>query len=254
MHFTSLVARSVAAAATLALSGLAQAAFNPNDTTILGASFSNGTSSYTEAINPLGNSVSFIAGPVGRNFEKKTQAGYTGVGISSGRTGGEIDIGETIVGSFAHAVRLEALSFSVLFDGPEYGDWNEIAQVRATLSGGSVLFGTLQVIGPTTATWLVGGLAQPGSTAGVLPGSTATDGQAGAWQVLNPFGDASITALEFGALASTRCGSGACNNQSDYALHGIQVAAPIPEPETYALMLAGLGLVAASARRQRARR
>ena len=250
MEFTSWASRTVAAAATFALSGLAQAAFDPNDTTILGASFSNGASSYTEAINPLGNSVSFIAGPVGRTFEKKTQAGYTGVGISGGRTGGEIDIGETIVGSFAHAVRIEAFSFSVLFDGPEYGDWNEIAQVRATLSGGSVLFGTLQVVGPTAATWLVGGLPQPGSVAGVLPGSTATQGQAGAWQVLNPFGDASITALEFGALTSNRCGSGACNNQSDYALHGIQVAAPIPEPQTYALFGAGLMAVWFMSRRR----
>ncbi len=248
MKLSSLILRCTVLATALAASAAAQAVINTNDTTILGADFSNGTSTYPEAITPLSNSVTFV--PNVRKFEKKTQSGYTGVGVSGGRTGGEIDGTEKVTGSFAHAVSLTGFSLSVLFDGPEYGDWNEIAQVTAHLSGGGSLVGTLRATGVSTATWLVGGVSFPGSFVSSL-GSGAINGGSGAWDVRNPFGNASISSLDFEALNSTVCGSGACNNQSDFALVRMDVAAPVPEPQTYALLSAGLMAVAFMARRRR---
>ena len=48
-------------------------------------------------------------------------------------------------------------------------------------------------------------------------------------------------------------GSGISTNgtQNDYLVWGVNVAAPIPEPETYAMLLAGLGLLGFAARRKR---
>ena len=111
----------VAALATVALSAHAT-----TSDTVIGASFVNGSTSFTQSFAD-GLSATFVAGQ--RTFEKKTQAGLTGVGIAGGRTGGEIDIGETITGSFSKGVSVSAITLGLLFDGPEYKDVNEVARL-----------------------------------------------------------------------------------------------------------------------------
>ena len=188
------------------------------------------------------NGVNFASAP--GDFIVKNLNGFSGLGVTGGRTGDEIDIGETVTMSFAAQV-VSDFSVAFLYNGPEFGDWREIAQVTA-YNGASVLgIYTLTVDNDGAlpgATWSGTG------TVGNL--SLPTDSGGGSWRVSgNPFGNASITGLQFTALTSGLCQS-VCDNQSDYALSSVNA---VPEPETYALMLAGFGAIGFVARRRRPR-
>lgn len=162
-----------------------------------------------------------------RALTTKTKDGYTGIGISGGRTGGEIDINETLTLSLSSAQVIESITFGVLFDGPEFGDVQEVAQVTA---GGSDW--TLTVIGQLTAIW------SGGSDSSVVNLSPAIGEKGGVWQVLNPFGAAAVDNLAFTAIPGVSADScSTCSNQSDFTL--VQVAT-VPEPGSIALLALGL--------------
>ncbi len=105
----------------------------------------------------------------------------------------------------------------------------------------------------------VGSLGGPDfDVTAVLGFDIGAPGTAFAALVLERSGDAKtgIYSINLGTGAATLLGTYGIGGLSSSAaqLQGLTVAAPIPEPETYALMLAGLGAVGFVARRRKLRR
>lgn len=171
----------------------------------------------------------------------KTINGITAVGVSGGPGGNEIDIGEWMTASFSAGLYVGNVHLAYLYDGPEYNDVNEVAQLTATLFGGGTVVSTLTAVGTTSA------IASMGS-ASIIGGQDANNVGAALWSWDNPFGNALVTSITFEALPGA-CGAGPCTNQSDYSLYNMTAA--VPEPSSYALMVAGLGVMGFIARRRR---
>lgn len=200
--------------------------------TVLGADFVNGQTVYSQTFTD-GTIATFTGSTA---FQKKTQDGITGVGISGGRTNGEIDIGETLTGSFSKEVIVTSLNLALLFDGPEYKDVKEVAKMLVSFADGGSASYYLTATGVHTAAWTGEGTV-------LSLGSGAVDGGTGAWQINNPFGFRSVDSIVFTAVKGypkSTCHT--CDNQSDYTFMSM-VVTPVPEGHTSAMMLAGLLMI-----------
>ncbi|MGP1716226.1 MAG: hypothetical protein ACTS9Y_03515 [Methylophilus sp.] len=227
---------------SLALLAATQSAYALTTSTVLGADFVNGQSSYNQTF--ADGTVATFTGS--RSFEKKTQAGMTGVGISGGRTAGEIDIDEKLTGTFSKAVIVNTITVGLLFDGPEYSDVKEVAKFLVSFSDGGADTYYLTALGESTASWTGAG----GASSVLSLGSGAVDGGTGAWQLTDPFGSRAITSIVFSAATGeARHSCTSCTNQSDYTLVSMAVT-PVPEAHTSAMMLTGLFMIGALALRR----
>jgi len=195
----------------------------------------------------------FTTGPVSLGL--KSQGGYTGVGVNGGRTDGEIDWyqgdqSESITLTFTNPVPLASFTLGVLFNGPEYNDVQEVAKI--SINGDSTAYYLYTQAAENVAKWYYGSTFL--ADVSYLPGAGTQAGLAGAISVTNPFGNIVVNSITFAAaqgISGGLCGStgtGVCTNQSDYSVVAVT---PVPEPSTYALMLAGLGAVAFVTRRRR---
>ena len=176
----------------------------------------------------------------------KAQNGFTGVGVEGG-TAGEIDVGESITLTFTAPTAIASFTLGLLFNGPEYDDVREVAKITINGINGTVYTLTTGAT-DNIADWL--NLTTSVSTSiSYISGAGTLSGLGGVITVGNPFGSDLVSSIKFEALTGI-CGSlgGACTNQSDYNVVNVT---PVPEPETYALMLAGLAAVAFVARRRR---
>jgi len=222
--------KQVAAAAALLAAAAASHAG-----TVLGTSLLSGSKSIDTGITAsLSGSSSLCA---------KTVHGVSAVGVTGGASGCEVDIGESMTLSFSSAVRVSGVNLAFLYDGPEYKDVNEKAQLTATLAGGGSFIATLVATGTNVA------LASNGTVANIEKANAVDAGQ---WLWSNPFGNAAVTSITFRSLAGAPASScHVCNNQSDYSLYSVTAA--VPEPQTLPLLAAGLGIVSLVASRRRVR-
>jgi hypothetical protein len=238
----------------LALAVGLSAAGSVSATTISGSAFPNGGSTFTSSLDG-GVAINWTLSPEGSYFQKKSGGGITGVGISGNlydRTPGEIDINEILIGSASGgAFKVDSFTLGLLFDGPEYGDYQEVASISVTLLDNTVLKGTLTntyqnlLLNPDQATW-----SRSGATVTNVSPSDLSGGAV--WTVANPFGDVAIKRISFTALAGA-CGAGlTCNNQSDFTFVSMEARA-VPEPATLGLLGVALVGVAFAARRRTAR-
>lgn len=184
-------------------------------------------------------------------FQKKTVGGFTGVGISGGRTGDEIDVGEVLTATTTGLpFRVYSFTLGALFDGPEFSDVQEVAKVTIKSISQGVLSYTL------TNTWDPDPLVHDSAIwtgSGVLANlspSTATGGAV--WKITNPFGPIQdIVWIQFTALNGV-CGNGPCTNQSDFTLVKLSYA-PVPEPGSAALLGTAAIVLGLLVRRRKAR-
>lgn len=171
-------------------------------------------------------------------FSLKTVAGHTGVGISGGATGDEIDIGETLTATTTGLpFWVPSFTLGVLFDGPEFNDVQEVAQITITsLSQGTLSFTLSNIWDPTPFTNDVAVWSGPGVVANLSP---SANGHGAVWRITKPFGTLNdITNIQFTALAGI-CGNGACTNQSDFTFNQFQYE-QVPEAPPAVLLAIGL--------------
>lgn len=158
------------------------------------------------------------------------------LGVSGGETGDEIDDGQSVSIVFDTPAYIQSIVLGLLFDGPEYKDYQEIAIADAD---GNIY--SLQATGETTALWSYAGATVNNISAAVV-------GASGVWEIINPFATA-VTSLTFYPQDSVPPQDVYVRDYSDFGL----VSITVPDASS-TMALLGMGLVGLAFVARRSRR
>lgn len=180
----------------------------------------------------------------------KTTGGEEGVGVTGGPSGNEIDVGQSITASSVSGFRLEWTTLLFLFDGPEYGDVEEVARLTATpFGGGEQIVAELQNEYFSDSEDMLKLRINGDLTNTLILSATEANSTSPAEVTLGAlFGDTLLSSLTFEAIATTECGAGACDNPSDFSIKSV---ATVPAPGPLGLLGAGLAVMGISGFRRR---
>ena len=152
----------------------------------------------------------------GGTLSKKTDKGQTGFGVNGGASAEEIDLGQKLRVDYDRTRSILAIKIVFLFNGPEYGDRAEKAQV--TVDGVAYTLAVRGDADDAAADW-----SGPGSVSKC--GATTSSG-AGCFVITDPF-PGGVSRLEFTAIPGGTPFAGSGSNDSDYSIGFIDAGAEV---------------------------
>lgn len=159
-----------------------------------------------------GATITATGGPI----NKKVDKGETGFGVNNGASGAEIDIGQNLRVDFDATRSIVAIKILFIYNGPEFGDRAEKAQVSA--DGVAYTLSVRNDADDAAADW-----SGPGTVSKC--GATTSSG-AGCFVITDPFPGA-VSRLDFSAVAGGTPYSGSGSNNSDYSIGFIDAGAEV---------------------------
>ncbi len=149
----------------------------------------------------------------GTGFILKSANGASGLGVAGGASGNEIDIGQSILVTFPAPQSVAAIQVLFLYNGPEFNDKAEVAQVIT--DQGTYTLSLRNNADDAAADW-----SGPGTV--TKCGATTSTGP-GCFLITNPF-PSPVASLRFAPLAGSAPFAGTGTDNSDFAIGLIDTA------------------------------